>query len=130
MPFKKHKEIEKLYEQGQIPEPEEMRGEYFVVVPWFPWLSLAALKHRKAVEQDNEGDNVVGGGFRFGHFTLRKEDNALLIDYDNEDNPQIMRGVVDRIRRVPDGRLVGKLNYRVFGDEIFILYFEMRPKTD
>lgn len=130
MLFPKVKEIEQLYEQGQIPEPEELQGEYYVVVPWFPWLSLRAFKHRKAVEKGNEGDNVVGGGFRFGHFMLRKEENALLIDYDNEENPQVMRGVIDRIRRVPDGRLIGKLNYRVFGDEFFILYFEMQPRQD
>lgn len=127
MLFPKAREIADLYEQGQTPEPEELQGEYYVKVPWFPWLSLEALKHRKDVEPGGDGDNVIGGGFRFGSFTLCKEDDALLIDYDNQDNPQVMRRVIDRIRRVPDGRLIGKLNYRLFGDQFFILYFEMQP---
>lgn len=125
--FSKLKEIERLYEQGEIPEPGELSGEYDVVTPWFPWLSLEALKHRKAVEPGGEGDNVLGNGLRFGHFALRKEDDWLLIDYDRDDNPRVLRGVLDRIRRLPDGRLIGKLYYRVLGQEIFLLYFEMRP---
>ncbi len=39
-----------------------------------------------------------------------------------------MRGVVDRLRRLPDGRLVGKLYYKLFGQEIFLMFFEMRKK--
>lgn len=127
MLFSKVKEIERLYDQGEIPGPEDLSGEYYVIVPWFPWLSLEVFKHRKAVEPGGQGDNVLGGGFHFGSFELRKEDDWLLIDYDRDDNPQIVRGVLDRIRRLPDGRLIGKLYYRVLGQDIFLLYFEMRP---
>jgi len=118
--------LEEQYEQGEIPEPEELSGEYRVVVPWFPWLSLAMLKHRKAVGRIGVGDNVLAGGFRFGHFRLRKEAGWLLIDYDLADNPGVMRRVVDRVRRLPDGRLVGKLFYRLPGREQFLMFFEMR----
>ncbi len=122
------KEIESLYEQGEIPSPEDLRGEYFVVVPWFPWFSLELLKHRKDVAPDGTGDNVIEGGLRFGHFVLEKDSDSLLINYDVDENVEVMKRVVDRIRRLPDGRLVGRLFYRILGQEVPLLYFEMRPK--
>ena len=126
MRFSRVKEIERLFDQGDIPGPEELAGEHYVVVPWFPWLSLEVFKHRKSVQTPDQGDNVAAG-FHFGRFTLRKEEEWLLIDYDNEQNPRVLRGVIDRIRRVSDGRLIGKLYYRVMGREFFVMYFEMRP---
>jgi hypothetical protein len=71
---------------------------------------------------------VLAGGFRFGHFRLKKEATCLLIDYDLSVNPGVMRRVVDRVRRLPDGRLVGKLFCRILGSERFILFFEMRGR--
>ena len=130
MIFDERKELENLFEQGTIPEPEELVGEFYVVAPWFPWLSLEPLKHRKATDTFGHGDNVLLSGMRFGHFLLRKEDEALLIDYDQPENAAVMRGVIDRIRRLPDGRLVGKLFYRILGREVFLMYFEMRKKED
>jgi len=130
MIFDDLKEIEELYSQGEIPEPEELSGEYYVVAPWFPWFSLELLKHRKDVRDGGEGDNVLSGDFRFGRFALERESDALLINYDNDENPAHIRRVIDRIRRLPDGRLVGKLYYRVFGSEVFIMFFEMRKKEE
>jgi len=130
MIFDKLKEIEEQYEMGEVPDPDELSGEYYVVAPWFPWLSLEPLKHRKDVGPGGEGDNVLAGDFRFGHFVLEEESGSLLINYDLEENKAPMRGVVDRIRRLPDGRLVGKLYYRILGREVFLMYFEMRPKEN
>lgn len=124
------KELEEMYEDGSAIEPEELDGEYFVVVPWFPWLSLEPLKHRKVVEYGGGGDNVLLDNVRFGRFKLEKQGDSLLIDYDQEENSPVMRGVVDRLRRLSDGRIVGKLYYKVFGREVFLMYFEMRPKRD
>jgi hypothetical protein len=128
MIFDELKELEQLYEEGTVPEAEELDGEFYVVVPWFPWFSLELLKHRKAADVFGEGDNVILDNIRFGHFKLIKEENALLIDYDQSENPMVMRGVVDRMRRLPDGRLVGKLYYKVLGQEYFLMFFEMRKK--
>jgi len=128
MIFDDLKELEKQYAGGTIPEPEELDGEFYVVVPWFPWLSLEPLKHRKSADVSGEGDNVILDNIRFGHFRLEKELDALLIDYDQSENSPVMRGVVDRIRRLPDGRLVGKLYYKVLGVEVFLFFFEMRKK--
>jgi hypothetical protein len=130
MIFDELKELENLFDQGTIPEPEELEGEFYVVAPWFPWLSLEPLKHRKATDPSGQGDNVLLSGMRFGHFLLRKEDAALLIDYDQPENAAVMRGVIDRIRRLPDGRLAGKLFYRILGREVFLMFFEMRKKED
>lgn len=130
MIFDDLKEIRELYEEGEIPEPEELSGEYYVVAPWFPWFSLAALKHRKDVGDGGEGDNVLAGGFRFGHFVLENDGDSLLINYDNDENMKPIRGVRDRLRRLPDGRIVGKLFYEVFGKEVFLMFFEMVPKED
>jgi len=118
--------LQELYGRGTVPELEDLSGEYRVVVPWFPWFSLAMLKHRKAVGQTGEGYNLLAGGFRFGRFRLRKEAGWLLIDYDLPVNTGVMRRVVDRVRRLPDGRLVGKLHYRILGREPFLMFFEMR----
>ena len=130
MLFKKLKEIEEQYEMGEAPDPDELSGEYYVTAPCFPWFSLEPLKHRKDVGLEGEGENVMAGGMRFGNFQLVKEDDSLLIDYDLDENAAHMRRVVDRIRRTPDGRLIGKLHYRLFGEEVFLLYFEMVPKED
>lgn len=128
MIFDELKELEEQYEQGTIPDADELSGEYYVVVPWFPWLSFELLKHRKAVGAGGEGDNVLLKGLRFGHFKLEKEEDALLIDYDLPENRRIMQRVVDRLRWLPDGRLVGKLYYRILGRKVFIMFFEMRLK--
>ena len=123
------KDLEEQYEMGEAPDPDELSGEYYVVVPWFPWLSLEPLKHRKAVGDGGLGDNVLLGDMRFGHFELEREDDSLLINYDREENQRVMRGVVDRLRRLPDGRIIGKLYYRILGREVFLMFFEMRPKN-
>ena len=128
--FKKLKELEELYKQGEALEPENLRGEYYVVVPWFPWLSLEIMKHRKAVDADYKGDNVILKGTRFGHFQLEMKNDHLLINYDQPENSMVLRRVIDRIRRLPDGRIVGKLYYRIPGREIFLMFFEMRKKMD
>ena len=117
------------YERGTVPAPAELRGEYSVVVPWFPWISFAALKHRKAVGPGGGGDNILLGNLRFGRFRLDGQEGSLLINYDLPANTAAMRRVVDRIRRLPDGRLVGKLYYRVLGREVPLFFFEMRPKA-
>lgn len=130
MIFDTLKELEEQYDLGTVPEPEDLEGEFYVVVPWFPWTSLELLKHRKATVPGGEGDNVLLDGIRFGHFRLEKQDEWLLIDYDQPENTPVMRGVIDRMRKLPDGRLVGKLYYKVFGQEIFLMFFEMRKKED
>ena len=130
MLFGKLKELDEQYEQGTVPEPGELSGEFYVVTPWFPWVSLEPLKHRKAVSEDGSGDNVMLKDTRFGHFKLEPDSGALLIDYDQPENNPVMRGVVDRIKRLPDGRLVGKLFYKVLGQEVFLMFFEMKPKED
>lgn len=129
MIFDDLKELEEQFAGGTIPEPEELEGEFYVVVPWFPWLSLELFKHRKAAVT-GEGDNVLFDNVRFGHFRLRKEGEALLIDYDQPENPSVMRGVIDRLRRLPDGRLVGKLFYKVLDREVFLMFFEMRKNEE
>lgn len=130
MVFDTIKELEKLYDEGTIPEPEELEGEFYVVVPWFPWFSLELFKHRKAADADGAGDNVLLDNIRFGRFRLEKEEGALLIDYNQPENSVVMKGVVDRLRRLPDGRLVGKLYYKVLRQEVFLMFFEMRKKTE
>ncbi|MEW6201643.1 MAG: hypothetical protein AB1546_06695 [bacterium] len=126
--FKKLKELEELYERGEVLEPECFSGEYYVVVPWFPWLSLEIMKHRKAVDADCKGDNVILKGTRFGHFQLELKNDHLLINYDQPQNSMVMRRVIDRVRRLPDGRIVGKLYYKILDREIFLMFFEMRKK--
>lgn len=128
MIFRELRDLEKDFEQGTIPEPEELQGEHYVVIPWFPWVSLEPLKHRKEVLEDGKGSNVLLSGFRFGHFNLEKEADSLLINYDNPENPRVLRRAIDRVRRLPDGRLVGKFYYPILGREIFINFFELRPK--
>ncbi len=130
MLFKKVKEIEEAYEMGEPISQEDLSGEYYVVVPWFPWLSLELLKHRKSVGEDGNGANVIAGGLRFGDFELVEEDDALLIDYDQPGNGFAMRGVVDRLRKLDDGRIIGKLSYKVLGKEVFLMYFRMVPKDE
>jgi len=125
--FETLRRLEEQYGRGGVPEPGELSGAYRVRVPWFPWLSLALLKHRKDVGAGGQGDNVLAGGLRFGRFVLRKEPAWLLIDYDIPANRRVMRRVVDRVRRLPDGRLVGKLFYRLPGREVFLMFFEMKP---
>ena len=128
--FNDLKELEEQYEQGTVPEPGDLSGEYYVVAPWFPWVSLEPLKHRKDVGADGSGDNVVLKDTRFGYFKLETESGALLIDYDQPENNPIMRGVIDRLRKLPDGRIIGKLYYKIFGQEVFLMYFEMKPKEE
>lgn len=130
MLLKKVKEIEEAFEMGEAIRADELSGEYYVVVPWFPWFSLEPLKHRKDVGEGGAGANVLAGGMRFGNFELVEDDGALLIDYDQQGNGPAMRGVVDRLRRIEDGRIIGRLSYRIFGQETFLMYFEMVPKDE
>lgn len=125
MIFRELIELEKQYRKGTIPEPEDLSGEYYVVAPCFPWVSFKALRHRKAIEVGGNGDNVLLKGFRFGRFNLEKQEEALLIDYDLPGNSIAMRRVVDKLRKLPDGRIVGKLYYRVLGRQLFLMFFEM-----
>jgi hypothetical protein len=128
MIFDEIRELEKSYSEGTIPEAADFEGEFYVVVPWFPWFSLELLKHRKAADSLGEGDNIILDNIRFGRFRLEKEQDALLINYDQPENPPVMKGVIDRMRRLADGRLVGKLYYKILGREVFIMFFEMRKK--
>jgi len=128
MIFDSLKELEKQYEDGTIPEPEELEGDFYVTAPWFPWISFELFKHHKSADAFGEGDNVMLDSIRFGHFRLEKESDALLINYDQPENSAILKGVVDRVRKLPDGRIIGKLYYKILGQEVFIEYFEMKKK--
>jgi hypothetical protein len=121
------RDLSDQYDKGTVPAAAELLGEYSVVVPWFPWISFAPLKHRKAVGPGGDGENILLGNLRFGGFRLERQEGSLLINYDLSPNNPIMRRVVDRLRRLPDGRLVGKLYYRVLGREVPLFFFEMRP---
>ncbi len=122
--------IEKLFAKGTVPDIASLTGEHYVKAPWFPWLSIQLLGHRKSIAADLTGRNVLDNGFSFGYFILEKHDDHILINYDIEENPEVMRRVVDRLRVLPDGRLAGRLSYRFDGkNEQFIEYFIMERKV-
>ena len=89
--------IRHLYSQGTIPDDAELEGEFYVVVPWFPWFSLAPLKHRKAFGDGGRGCNLLLKRFAFGRFELKRTEDSLLIDYDQKENSPVIRRVIDRV---------------------------------
>ena len=129
MIFKELREFDRLYEQeGSIPEPEKVSGEYYVITPCFPWISLKHLKHRKVIEEKNAGANLILNNLCFGKFELKKENDALVIDYNQPQNSFLMRNVIDKVKLLDDGRFLGKLYYNLLGRKLFVLFFEMKPK--
>ncbi len=122
------RELNSQYEQhGTIPEPEDFSGEYYVTAPSFPWISLKPLNHRKEIIGKNTGSNVLLNKIRFGAFELKKDEDSLRIDYNQPENPLLLRKAIDNVKILPDGRIIGKLFYKVLGRKIFILFFEMKP---
>ena len=127
MPFSNYRKLKESYNDGETPAPDELQGEYFVTAPAFPGLSLGLLRHRKNVDPDGEGENLLLDDFRFGKFVLDERDEALVSDNDNDENTIMLRGVGEKIRRIEDGRLIGKRYYKMRGKGIFLMLFEMEP---
>lgn len=128
MVFDSVRKLNEMYKEGVMPEPEELEGEQYVTVPVFPWVSFAPLKHLKDTDTNGEGANVMMKRFRFGRYNLVKKGDYLLVDYKQEENSRFMRGVVDRLRRIPDGRIIGRMYYHIFGREVFVSWFEMAKR--
>ncbi len=122
------RELNSLYEKhGTIPKPEDFSGEYYVTAPCFPWISFRHLNHRKEIKEKNCGSNVLLNKIRFGRFELKKDQDSLRIDYDQPENPLLIRKVIDNVKVLPNGRIIGKLFFKIPDRKIFILFFEMKP---
>ena len=114
----------RTYRKGQAPHPKDLASEYAIHVPCFPWVSLSPLRHKKHFS-DQHGNNKLLGMISFGDFSVRHEDRDLVIDYDVPQNWSPSRRLIDRVRKTPDGRLIGILAIRISGQEIPLTFFEM-----
>jgi hypothetical protein len=127
--------LRRMFLDGTVPAPSEFRGEYFVdmltILPSFLWAN-----HRKAFHPEGPsvvGHNVFFKGMAWGRVILEPGlcpalDNApcLVIDYRGRGNSILSSPMLDHLRCVKPGTAyLGRFNYRMGGDLLFLGYFSL-----
>jgi len=127
-------ELKDVFINAELPDLSEFEGEYLVdMLTLFP--SFKRFSHRKIFCRGNgitEGYNVLFGK-QWGHFFIEEDickdpdqKRAAVINYNRKDNFPLIRGIRDHVRCVEKPRLyIGRFNYRVAGNLIFLGYFSL-----
>ncbi|UCB56842.1 MAG: hypothetical protein JSV30_06525 [Candidatus Omnitrophota bacterium] len=129
------RKFDEIFKKAHCPAPSELKGEYFVdMLSALP--TLRGFFHRKVFIP--EGDGVSGYNLLFadkkwGAFFLEKgicnelgSIEAMVINYDREENSFLTNKIRDYIRCIEPGRLyIGRFNYLFMGKLRFLGYFSL-----
>ncbi len=135
-------ELYALYEEGEVPDEEDVRGEMRGltlagrgVARTRLWRRAANLAPWAGMRiEDRGGVNHVGypplvfDRYGFETYVERdKEGGALVLDYDMEENPYALRRLEERLREIEDGLFLGRSYLRVGGRRVFLHYYAVEP---
>jgi len=90
---------------------------------WFDdskWMNVAEGLNRRITFIHKR--KRIWGGFEVFSETWR---SFWLLDYDCTENNWLTRRIVDHIRILPDGTIIGKFHIRIFGRLWFLAWFTM-----
>jgi hypothetical protein len=132
-------ELQELYDEGQIPDETELgdaTGEVLAgrgLANTSVWRRTAKYSPWAGMRLDDEINRLGYGPLtleKYGFDTYveqDKEGGALVLDYDIPENPYALRRLVERVREIEGGLLLGKAYLRVGGREVFLHYYAMEP---
>ncbi len=128
---------EKTFNEGTLPELEELRGVYRVCLVGRFLPAICVLGHRKVIVAGKgsapSGNNRFLGRVNIARFNADIGDSlvapgekVLRIKYDTPANAFFIRPLTDEVRRVAPGEYIGRGIYRAFGRKIRIFHFTIR----
>ena len=131
---KNNEELTEVFGLSEIPEINELNGEYRVDMLTGPIPNMRGIGHRKIFAGTNgavRGCNIVFSKARWGDFFLEKaacsdpgELPALLINYDVPENGCVTKRIRDQVRRLDEyGHYLGRFYMTLFGKPRFLAYF-------
>lgn len=89
---------------------------------------IAPVWRGKRIAQ-GRGSNLwlpVGSPVPFGHFTVRREENGVLVlDYDTPENPRPLRRIVGELRTLAPGLHLGRMDVVTGRGRRTVLYFTL-----
>lgn len=130
----KSRELREIFRTAIVPPVTEFDGEYLVDMLTI-WPSFKRFSHRKIFYRKDSG--VAGHNVLFnrswGHFSVEEGtcDNispakAVVINYNRSENPFLVRGIRDHVRRIiKDDLYIGRFNYMCRGRPRFLGYFSL-----
>lgn len=104
-------------------------------LPWMPWKGKV---FEPVSDSEGRGSNRIESNLfdliklRLFEFRTRivdpmfGDDRVVLLDYDLDDNPALIRRVRDELKRVRDGLFLGRAYLRKQGQPRFVLYFALQ----
>lgn len=121
------------FEDASPEPPDRLEGRYAVhlVGDGLPW-PLRFFGHTKVFRATPSGvvgfNEFLGGSINLGHFRVGRgasSDGAEVtaIDYDTPVNPAPLRLLTDEVRRVGEGRYLGRGRFRLFGRSAHAFWF-------
>lgn len=127
------------WESGEKPEISQFADVYMRVKMrgWTAFLFWVFFLYRDIKRFDcigYEGTTLYRGinlwVIKWGEYFLDKFNAAksIILHYDLPDNAWFVRRIVDRIRVLADGSIIGKFCYRLFGREWFVCWFTLESR--
>ena len=141
-------ELEELFFWASTPTIRELDGETdgracagklpADHLPWMPWKGKV---FEPINDTEGRGKNRIESTFtdlfKFKRYRfqtrvvapLQGDDDVVILDYDNEDNPRIIRRIRDDLKKLRDGLFLGTANLKRGHGYRFILYFALQLKS-
>lgn len=139
-------ELNELYASGDRPDPDQLDGDFSGGVPavssenWLGTLStptyllskfgLLPWSGKSFSSEKRQGDNrllfnqVSTAPFEFVQGTSKHDgDECLVLDYDIDQNPFLLKYIHDEVRRIEDHLVLGQMYFKPTSS--LILYFAL-----
>jgi len=141
-------ELEELFLWASTPTIRELDGETdgracagklpADHLPWMPWKGKV---FEPVSDTEGRGKNRIESTFidlfKFTRYRfetrvvppLQGDDDVVILDYDNDDNPRMIRRIRDDLKKLRDGLFLGTANLKKDDGFRFILYFALQMKS-
>ncbi len=145
--------LKQLFETLQAPAADELDGTYHGRLLTTAGLNLVPEILSGPVRDLLQGDIMPWRGKRFekgkgSNYWLRDQNgidlvafdtliapaldgsgDVLQLDYDVDRNPRVARRITGEVKRVADGLYLARMNYRIVGRVIELLYFTLEKQA-
>ncbi len=128
--------LKEAFAAGETPDPNELRGRFVVRLVTGIGPDIRFFGHLKffpdEVEESGGGFNRFWGGMRIGNFKINVQqsilgdgEEILKINYNRPGNPFFIRALNDELKKVGQGRFLGRGVFLVFGKAFNSFYFSL-----
>ena len=116
----------KMWEAARMPTLDDLRQGKRIAVKWKVRLNIWPWWDDRKVVLQSAGYNIDSRGeWGFWRMSWDSIKRYMVLNYDHPNNSKFARRIVDHIRILPDGTIIGRFYLRVFGRLWFLSWFTM-----